>query len=213
MQSRKKVTGQPCSTCQHKNKCPLQKLTQISRQILCPYTPSSDAMQNQLQKLGRDFTMRYIEFIIPINEERAEQNLIQAKKNLEETERMIEQRNNNRTEERDSTPVNLFDRPEYNTPEFRARVEEIKRQMRQEVDKRIKERQAIIKQLPPATLLLTYPEILELAFDPNTSDREAIKAKNALIRARKKYGDCANLSFQVPFFPATGSIIINKLPK
>lgn len=74
--------------------------------------------------------------------------------------------------------------------------------------------QCPVTKLPAITRLASYTEILEIAFNPESNDSEAAKAKDALTRAQKKGGDINRFQFIIPFYPNKGKIkFIQKIVK
>jgi hypothetical protein len=61
--------------------------------------------------------------------------------------------------------------------------------------------------LPPIVKEYTYDEFVEYAFDPETDDKAARKAKTALKRETKREELVRFGTFSVPVYPATGKIV------
>ena len=58
----------------------------------------------------------------------------------------------------------------------------------------------------PVTFEMTYEELIDMAFNPDSDDRDASAATQALLKVRQAGGDLTQYKFIVPVLPATGPI-------
>ena len=170
----KKCKGQSqCNSCKYKSKCPVVTLTRKeANKLLCPLTPGG-LPSNGLKSIESIINSRGLNFTIAYTSIMTRHHLENSSKRLAESQKLLEE----------------------SKKKMQAYFEEntyVKNDKPIEVEK---------GQLDVFSANeISYSEMLSIAFDIRTLDKDARRITSALVQARKRGGNIERLKYHICWF-------------